>query len=462
MKIVLIEPASSGLHVYTGFKLPRLGLPIISAILKKLGHTVIIFHEESSPLDWEIIKTADLAGISTITCTAPRSYEIADRIRKENIRVMMGGPHVTFLPDEALEHADFVVRKEGEETIAELVNFLSREHQISELEKIKGLSFSTLGKKYHNPDRPLISDLSKIPFPDIDSIIGWGNKITPFQFSRGCPFHCSFCSVTKMFGHGLRYCDTKAMADEIIRRNPQNIFFYDDNFTANKEKTRELLGILKERKFKVPWTSQNRPDVADDQELLRLMKDTGCKLLYIGLESVNPETLKNFRKGQSVEQISEAVKMIHSFGINIHGMFVIGSDFDTEGTITQTVRIAIKLKLFTILLMMLTPLPGTEVFTKAEKNGQLIRPINWEHYDGHHVVLQPKKMTPWQLQKETLKGMFKFFSFSRWWKLVFQFKIETAWFNNYGRKILKQWKKRIENKEFLKKLKTFYAKTKPD
>jgi len=461
MNIVMIEPASLGIHVYAGIKLPRLGLPTIAAILKQRGHDVLIFHEESAPINWYVVTNANLVFLSTITCTAPRAYEIADKIREENISVFIGGPHVTFEPEEALAHTDVVIRGEGEETIEELVNAYAQNYRSPDLENIKGISYSRSGIKRHNQDRPLITDLTKVSFPDLDAIVSWENRITPFQFSRGCPFNCSFCSVTPMFGKSLRFFDTEAMAEEIIRRKPKNIFFYDDNFTADKRKTRALLEIFQRRNFKTSWTSQNRIDVAHDRDLLKLMRDTGNIRQYIGFESINPETLKNFKKGQSVEQISEAIQVIQSYGINIHGMFVVGSDFDTPDTVRETVKFAIKHKLSTIQIIMLIPFPGTEVREEKKKNNSILS-SNWKNYDGHYVLVRPKLMSPWQLQAETLRGMLKFFSLSRWWKLTLQFKIESAFYNNYARKVLKKWRDDLNNKEFLKKIKVLYEKKEAD
>jgi radical SAM superfamily enzyme YgiQ (UPF0313 family) len=456
MKIVLIEPKSSGIHVYAGIKLPRLGLPIIGAILRDLSHQVDIFYEEITLIDrefdWEEIKSADLIGISSLTCTIPRSFEIADEAKKMGKLVVMGGPHVTFLPDEALDHCDFVVRGEGEETIIELVEWIEQKKSIAELEKIAGLSFLALGKKQHNPDRPLISDLSRFPFADFSLIRGWGkrkNKIIPFQYSRGCPGRCPFCSVIKMFGRKMRYYDAQASANEIIRLQPKEIFFYDDNFGALPKKTEEFL----EKIPNIPWSGQFKCDVYKNPEFMQLMKQKGCKRMYIGFESVNSATLKNFEKNYGIEDARALINACRELKIDIHGMFITGTDEEKPEDIQRNVDFTIQEKICSVQFTMFTPLPGTQIFEEMKAEGRLIEPIDWEKYNGHFVVFFPKRMTPWQLQIETIKGYAKFYSKSRWWKFVSSLKIKAAVVNSYARKILEKWEKELKEKGVLERLK---------
>ncbi len=315
-KVVLIEPKAPGLHVYSKYKLPRLGLPILGAFIKReLGISPKIYFQETAKIDWKEISTADLVGISTITQTAPEAYNLLNKIKgATDTPVVMGGAHVTFLSEEALQKgADFVVRGEGEETFLELVRYLSL--GVGNLSDILGLSYRKDGIFHHNPARPAITDLSSLPWPDLSLMEGMENaKIVPVVTSRGCPFNCKFCSVTSLFGRKYRFRETDDVIEELkalYSHNPKSIFFfYDDNFTAKPSHTKELLRKMKENGITPRWTAQARVDVVKDEELMQLMRDTNCVFLYLGLESINPATLEAYRKAQTVEDIVDAVKII--------------------------------------------------------------------------------------------------------------------------------------------------------
>ena len=171
---------------------------MLSTLLKKKGYNSKVFVEDIAEPDWSILTDADLIGISSITSTAPRAFQLAKKFSSLGIPVVMGGPHATFLPEESLIYADYVVRGEGEETIVELIEHL--ESGIP-LHDIKGLSYRKGDAYVHNPDRPFIQDLDSAPIPDFDLVHNWHEKTSiPILTSRGCPFGCRFCVVIQMFG----------------------------------------------------------------------------------------------------------------------------------------------------------------------------------------------------------------------------------------------------------------------
>lgn len=192
--VVLIEPKAPGFHVFSRYKLPRLGLPLLGAVLEQeLGISVKIYFQECARIDWDEVEKADMVGISTITSTAPAAYGLVDRVKKTcGAIVVMGGPHVTFLPEEALEKgADFVIRGEGEESLVELIRVLSG--QGGDIGDIGGLSYLRDGEVRNNPEREWIGDLSALPWPKLSLIQGFEKRsIIPIMTSRGCPFSCSF------------------------------------------------------------------------------------------------------------------------------------------------------------------------------------------------------------------------------------------------------------------------------
>lgn len=410
-KVVLVETGAPSYHVYSFARLPRLGLPILGAILKQRGYEVVEFCEDIQPIDWRELAAADLVGISTIIPTAPKGYRVARFCKERGIPTIIGGPHVTFMPEEALQHADIVVRGEGEETIVELMEALeSGELPIG----VKGVSYREGEQIIHNPPRPFPPNLDAIPFPDLTIIRGHERiTATPIMTSRGCPFDCSFCSVTLMFGRRFRYRSTENIMDELRMRRPQNVFFYDDTFNANPKQMSSLLEAMVMEGITPCWSAQCRADlIVKQKELLPLIKKSGCHTLYLGLESINPQTLKEYNKRQDIEQVVEAIQLLHRYGIRVHGMFVFGADNDDVKTIRDTVRFALRHQIDTVQFLILTPTVGTRDYQRMEAEGRLIPEMKgkWELYDGHHVVYRPTRLSPYQLQMETLKAMRRFYS----------------------------------------------------
>src|SRR3989337_296108 len=449
-KIVFIEPRPPDLHVFARSPIPRLGTVLMGTILKKHGYNVKSYIEvisELSELDVRDILSADCVGISCITSTAPRSYEIASNLKKLGIPVFMGGPHVTYMTEEAMEHCDFVFRGEADETIVDFIKALEKGEGV---ENIPGVSYKKDGKIVSNRSVSFPKDLDILPAADFSIIKGLEENpykklaITPIMTSRGCPYDCSFCSVTQMFGHQYRMRSTEKVLEEVenaMRGGAKWLFFYDDNFTANRKRTKELLHTMIERKLKPNWTAQVRVDVAKDHELMDLITKSGCHTVYIGFESINPETLKIYNKKQSVEDIEKCIRLLHKNGIRIHGMFVFGSDEDTTSTIQETVRFAKKNDLDSVRFLILTPLPGTRLHRELEKEGRIVS-RDWSLYDAHHVVFEPRKMSYYELQSATMMAPKDFYSILQ----IVKRAARRDWFNvmikAYGRNLTKTWIKK--------------------
>jgi radical SAM superfamily enzyme YgiQ (UPF0313 family) len=406
-KVALIEPKPAGYHVFSRIALPRLGLPLLGAMLRDRGIEVSIYCQAFHNIDYADLLSSDLVGISTTTSTAPEAYRLARRAKEAGLPVVMGGSHVSFLADEALQHADYCVRGEGEYTMMELLDAIESG---SGFAGIDGLSYRIGDEVRHNQPRGLVEDLDSLPFPDLSLIRGREKiKVTPIATSRGCPHGCSFCSVIKMFGRGYRERSIESVVDEIEYLRPASVFFYDDNFTADRDRTKSLLELMLKRGVTPPWTAQVRVDVAKDHELLDLMRRTNCYILYIGFESVNPDTLREYNKKQTVEEMARAVRKLHDYGMMVHGMFVFGADSDDATSLRSTTDFALKHEIDTVQFLMLTPLPGTPYFEDLESQGRLLT-RDWGLYDGQHVVHHPAKMSPYELQKETFRSMKRFYS----------------------------------------------------
>jgi radical SAM superfamily enzyme YgiQ (UPF0313 family) len=460
MKIRLIEPEPPGMHVWAKVLLPRLGLPIIAATLKAAGHDVLVYSPQMAPIDWDDVNSAELVGLSSTTSTATTAYEFSDALRARGVPVVHGGSHVTFMADEALEHSEYVARGEGGELLMlELVEALAGRR---ELDTIAGLSYKVDGETHHNALRERCMDLDELPFPDLKLLVG-SEKLntTPIMTSWGCPFACNFCSVTAMFGRKYRFRSAESVVAEIEDKRPTRIFFYDDNFAADKKRLKTLLQMMIDRGLVIPWSAQVRTDVVRDAELLDLMRRSGGELVYLGLESVNQATLDGYEKSQTVEDIEKAIRILHDYGIRSHGMFVLGADTDTVQTVRDTVRFAVKNHIDTVMLNILTPLPGTPQYEDLDAAGRIFEK-RWQLYDAHHVVFEPKLMTPYELQMEVLRGYMRFYSLRTWLRYIFTLKFtKQLLFHFWGMVIIRNWRKDERNKAFIQRLKRMWPKPTP-
>ncbi len=456
MKIVAIEPKNVRTHVFSAFKLPRLAMPLLGTILRDRGHEVKVFLEELCPIDEQAVKEADLVLISTITSTALRAYEMADRFREQyGKKVVMGGVHVSFVPDEAISHCDFVIRGEGDETIVQLVEAIEAG---GPYDHIPGLTWRRNGEVVHNPPSKKVTDLNKLPIPDFSLIPGVNPKkmrIYPMMTSRGCPHACVFCSVAPMFGRRYRFRAKELLLEELSRiEKGQHVFFYDDNFTAHRPRTKELLEGMIRQGFKGTWSAQVRIDIYKDKELLELMKKSNCFLVYVGIESINPETLKTYKKGLTYQEILEGVKVLHKYGIRIHGMFVIGADTDTPETIQATLDFAREVRLDSAQFLVLTPIPGSVLYENWLKEGRVFS-TQWDLYDGHHVVFHPKNLSLTQLQREGFRLHREFYSLREAVKFLLRGDLWGAYIRYMGRKYVRHWIR--ENEDYFEKLQQIEA-----
>ena len=417
MKIALIEPRSSQANIYDRISMPLLGPIYLGTILRNRGHEVSIFHEDTYVPDYPRLD-ADLVGISILTSTATRGYEIARQFPRE--KVIIGGVHASLLPQEALGYARQVVRGEAEEVIVDVVEGRIKDRLVE--------------------GRP-IQDLDALPHPDFSLIKGFKSPsvITPISTSRGCPFDCSFCSVTKIFGRKYRFRSAENVIDEMRLRNARSFFFCDDNFTAHPKRAHALLSLMLKNKIR-NWSCQVRCDAAKDNSLLNLMAKAGCRLVCIGFESINALSLKAYEKKQTVDDIIHAISSFHKKRIKIHGMFILGGDDDNPKTVWDTLKFAVKQKIDTIQMAILTPFPGTRVYETLEAENRIFTK-DWSLYDGQHIVFKPKLLSAKELQLNVVNAYSKFYTLFRSLSLLFKLHFRNAAFNLMGYAIIKEWKK---------------------
>jgi radical SAM superfamily enzyme YgiQ (UPF0313 family) len=449
-KLVFVEPKSTHLHIYSRVCIPRLGSVLLGTIMRAKGYDVRVYIEDIQAIDMSELHSADLVAVSAITSTAPQSYKLADMMRAAGKVVVMGGTHTSFMPEEGMQHADFVVRGEGEFAFQELVDAIQRGDGF---DAIQNLTYRADGGHIvSNPERPKIPNLDVNPIPDYHLISGWKpGGVISVATSRGCPFSCTFCSVPGMYGHAFRTHSIDRVLEELrLHKGNMYTFFADDIFTANKKRVKELLRKMIERDLTPQWGAQVRTETVDDPELLQLMRDSNCFNVYVGFESINPRTLKLFQKKQDLAKIERSIERFHDHNIRIHGMFVVGSDEDDVETIDATAEFALKHDIDSVQFMILTPIPGSpdwdSLYAKGDK---YVINRNWTFYDGHHAVHQPRRMSPYELQMAAINGMAKFYSWRGVMKKLWKRDLYYTTIRYWGKKMIREWWKDDDNRAYV-------------
>ena len=404
------------------------GVPLLEAVCRRAGYEDVVTldpqyngggHLDAD--DWKRLADTDVLGVSVITRTANQSFELARRVRALNpdVKIIFGGPHPTALPEESLLFGDMVVSHEGDATLPLLLDRLQENLSQPHLRDLLGVSYrGREGEVVGNPDRPFLTgeELSALPFPLYSDRVNRGITHNVVNTSRGCPYECDFCSVIENFGRGFRFLDDDAAVALIrhtIQLNGKPIFFGDDIFAANRARTTRLLERLLREGVKMPhWFAQVRVETAQDPDLLRLMKRANCAMVFIGLESVNDETLKLFHKHSTLEKNRKAIEAFKEAGIRVHGMFVLGSDADTPETLSQTLEFARKSGLTTTQFFALTAVPGPPLTRRLAEEKRIFAWGDWQLFDAQHAVVCSEHITPSELQAGIFRISRQFYSVS--------------------------------------------------
>ncbi len=453
LKVALVEAISKATHVYSRTYLPRAGVATLGAVLKNLGYSCEIFIHLLSAEEETQLEKYDVVGIGSLSSTIDEAYLLADRLRSKKITVVMGGPHVTFMPEEALAHCDFAVLGEGERSLPELLSAIENKRS---LESVKGIVFKRPDGSIHYTGPSDFVDYKSLPSPDftLSQHVTFENIPPIITTSRGCPHDCSFCSVTSVFGRKYRFKDKEQVISELQAVKHRSVCFGDDNFCANSVRTKKLLrAMIEADAVPLRWSGQMCVEAASDKELLGLMKETRCRIVYVGIESVDPETLKKYGKAHQVDAIKRCVDNLHEHGIGIHGMFVVDS-CDKPEAARNIVDYAIKTDIDTIQIFSVTPFPGTRSFTENKKN---IIHQQWRKYDGMHVIVKPEKCSAYDMQMAIVDQMNRFYSIRR---VLTAYRKNRGWRLKYrlgGHILMQRWVK--ENKIYIESLRSgFQAK----
>jgi radical SAM superfamily enzyme YgiQ (UPF0313 family) len=389
MKILLISPAvDAEKRTNKWLMMPQLALYILEG-LTPAEHKVTIIEEEAGPIDPD--QECDLVAISCMTANAPRAYELCAAFKERGKTVVLGGVHPSILPEEAMQHADSVVVGEAEGVWETVLNDFQNHN---------------LQRKYHNPN----PDLTKYVPKDFSTVVNKSKfHIIPIMTTRGCPYDCDFCCVSDLFGKKIRHIPIENVVRDIKESRSKNFLFLDDNIIGHKKYAKELFRAIKPLKIK--WGGQASVSLlVEDDELLQLAAESGCKSLFVGIESVSVEQLKTMRKGiKEIAHLESSLKKIKKMGILIHASMVFGFDNDTKETFEDTVKFLQKNKASTASFNVLTPYPGTKVYENLKKENRLTT-TDWKYYDHNTVVFQPKNMTPFELQIGKVNARKRFYS----------------------------------------------------
>ncbi len=391
MKILLISPATDAeRRTNKGLMMPQLSLYIIEGLTPK-EHEVRILEEETEPIDLD--QECDLVGISCMTANAPRAYDLCHEFKKRGKTVVLGGVHPTILPDEALQHADSVVIGEAEGVWETLIHDFQN---------------NQLQRTYHEP----VPDLGKYVPKDFKKIFKSRRfSLIPIMTTRGCPYNCDFCCVTNLFGKKIRHVPIENVVRDIKESGSKRFIFLDDNIIGSPKYAKELFKAIKPLNIK--WVGQASVSLlVGDDELIQLAAESGCKILFFGIESVAEEQLKTMRKAiKEIDHLESAFKKIKKMGILIHASMVFGFDSDVKEVFDDTVEFLIKNKICTVSFNVLTPYPGTKTYDDLKKENRLTT-TDWKYYDHNTVVFKPKNMTPYELQMGKVNARKKFYKTS--------------------------------------------------
>jgi radical SAM superfamily enzyme YgiQ (UPF0313 family) len=375
--VVTYRDKGSAASILLGY--PAITLPHLAALTPK-RHSVEIINENYDDINFD--KKVDLVGITCLTMTAPRVYQIADEFRRRGKTVVIGGYHASALPEEAKQHADSVVIGEAELTWPEL---------------LKDVEEGTL-KPYYKSDKEF--DMSITP-PIRRDLIKHMPIAGGVQSTRGCPYRCEFCAITSFYNHGVKQRPVKNVVEE-IKHMPNKVFIlHDPSLTVNPKYAREFFKTLIREKVKKGWVANGNTNVLAkiDEEFLELARKSGCVEWFVGFESVNQAALDGIKKTcNKVEDFKKMIKRVHDHGMTIQGGIIFGFDEDTPDAFDTTLEKLYEMDLDVLEVNILTPFPGTPLFERFEREGRILTK-DWSKYNQVDVVFKPKNMTPQELRE---------------------------------------------------------------
>lgn len=383
-RLLLINPSNiyKGLGNIRETAWPPLNLPYLAAVTPSY-YRIEVLDENIKPFEY---RKADIVGITAYTASVNRAYQISQIYRKKGIPTVMGGIHVSMVPEEALHYCDAVVIGEAEEIWPKV---------------LEDFEAGDLQKQY----KGTWTNLETLPFPRRDILQNnyyqWGS----LQTSRGCPMNCVFCSVTAFNGRRFRRRLLDSVIEELEQIPQKKIMLIDDNIIGHGKQdlewTRAFFSRIIEKNIKKIFFAQSSILLSEDAELIRLAARAGLKIAFIGMESVNPKTLESYGKSINLQRLQQnkyqdLVKKIRKRGIAFLGAFVLGSDEDDLSSFHSTLRFIKSSQIDVLQITKPTPLPGTQLWKKLNEEKRIINynfPKAWDDYRLTKMVFKPMKMS---------------------------------------------------------------------
>jgi radical SAM superfamily enzyme YgiQ (UPF0313 family) len=343
----------------------------------------------------------DLVAISVLSKTAHRAYQVADACRKKGIQVVLGGIHPTVLPEEASTHADAVVIGEAEILWPRL---------------LEDFRASRLQRFYRQEGWV---DMNRSPVPRRTIFQPYSRSYVPLdivQTTRGCPFHCDFCTVNSIFGSPFRMRDIEKVIAEVQDLHRWGILLADDNVIGNVSYFQKLFTALEPLKLR--WIGEASLAGLDQEQNLKILQRSGCKALFIGFESLSPQLKTTGKTQNRPDQYREIIHKLHDHGIIAYAAFMFGFDFDDPSIFERTVEFSVANKIILAQFAMLTPYPGTRFYSRLKAEGRLLRD-QWWLLPNQEILaphFRPLAMEPEQLREGWKWAWKEFYSFSSIWK----------------------------------------------
>jgi radical SAM superfamily enzyme YgiQ (UPF0313 family) len=425
LRLELITPESKPsrrLRRWRLIQFPQLTMPLLAGLTPE---GVEIRHTDEIVQAVDLEREADLVAITCNTPAANHVYHLADEFRRRGRKVVLGGPHVTALPGEALPHADAVVTGEAECVWAGLIGDFRR---------------GEMRRTYYGKS----ADLRGLPHARRDLIKGRAYGRGVIIATRGCPNGCGYCSIRSMYGPGQRQRPVEEVAREVSTMPGRTAIFWDDHLTADRRYALDLFrAIAPHNRW---WTTQTTIQVAFDDVLLEAAAESGCKAFFIGLESISQDSLDSQGKGfNQVARFERAVSNLHRRGIAIQAGAMFGLDGDDPGIFERTLKYYREIGIDSATVSIVTPMPGTPFFDRLEREGRLLTG-NWDRYNGKvDAVFRPKQMSPGDLEQGVAWFADQFYSLpSIYERLLLRSRV-GLWWNlprNIGYRLALQWRGR--------------------
>lgn len=402
MRVLLVNPPAGYSYGILGICRPPLGLTYIASLVRgEADVSIVDFNVEDGWRDYEY-DHFDVVGISVDTSRCLIAFDIAKAAKAKGATVVMGGPHVSFLDEEALESGccDYVVRNEGEYSFLSLIKYLAGN---TSLEEVRGVSYREAGEIRRTPDAPFIQDLDSLPFPardllhlDLYKEKMDGRLMTTLVSSRGCPFNCEFCSASQFAGIKWRARSAESILSEIEflydEHGYRAISFVDDNFTLDPQRAIAVAEGIIAKGWDIIWAAMSRVDsIVRFPHMMEAMARAGFRWTFIGFESGSQEMLDGYGKKAYLQDALKAMEILKANGVQTTGAFILGATNETADMVRQTIDFAKLLDPTRAQFSILTPYPGTRLFNDVEDR---LLTRRWDLYAGMHPTFRLDHLTP--------------------------------------------------------------------